>query len=229
MAGGDFWRMGGGMDAPLLPHLEFGASRDDAELCVLLMHGLGADGYDFADVARVWSEAALPRKWRFVLPHAPDLEVTINLGARMPAWYDILDLSQPRAVNWDHVAASQARIEALLENEPAKKIVLAGFSQGGAMALQVGLRRQESIAGILVMSGYLLADEEHPTPAKAADVPIGLFHGSDDPVVPLLAAEQAKDALEAAQFSPTSKVYPGMPHAVCEEEIRDAFAWLENV
>lgn len=215
------------MTDPVLPCLEIGASREDAELSVLLMHGLGADGHDFADVATILSRAAAPRRWRFVLPHAPPQAVTINAGMCMPAWYDILDLSQPRAVNWDTVAQSQQRIEALIANQCSGRIVLAGFSQGAAMALHVGLRRQESIAGILAMSGYLLESDEHPCPAKLADLPVGIFHGSDDPVVPLIAAEQAKVALDAAGFSPTIKVYGGMGHSVCDDEIRDVYEWLD--
>jgi phospholipase/carboxylesterase len=217
------------MSDSLLPCLEIGASPEEAELCVILMHGLGADGHDFEDFATGLSQAALPRKWRFVLPHAPEQAVTINMGMRMPAWYDILDLSQPREVDWDSVEDSRQNIDALLDRESAQKIVLAGFSQGGAMALHVGLRRQQSIAGILVMSGYLLESEGHPCPAKGADFPIGLFHGSADPVVPLAAAEQAQVTLGEAGFSPTIKVYEGMAHSLCEDEIRDAFEWLGNL
>jgi phospholipase/carboxylesterase len=148
------------------------------------------------------------------------------MGMVMPAWYDILDMSQPRDVNWKTVADSHVRIEALVQDEHANKLVLAGFSQGAAMALHVGLRRQSSVAGILMMSGYLLENDEHPCPAKANEFPIAILHGSADPVVPLAAAEQAKLSLEAAGYSPTFKTYPGMQHSVCDEEIRDVFGWL---
>jgi len=214
---------------PLLPRLEIGAPRDEAELSVILMHGLGADGYDFADVANALSETALPRRWRFVLPHAPQQAVTINAGMRMPAWYDILDLSQPRAVDWDTVEASRRQIDALVEDERAAKIVLAGFSQGGAMALHVGLRRQASIAGIIAMSGYLLESEALPCPARGADFPIALFHGDRDAVVLPLAAERSLHALSLAGHAPTLKIYEGMEHSVCDAEIRDVFAWLEEL
>jgi phospholipase/carboxylesterase len=193
------------------------------------MHGLGADGHDFADVATLLSKAAQPRKWRFVLPHAPKMAVTINLGMRMPAWYDIIDLEHPRSVNWDTVAESTRNIEALLKAERAEKIVLAGFSQGAAMALHVGLRHSSAIAGILMMSGYLLESDEHPCPEKSAEMPIGILHGSDDEVVPLAAAEGTVAALDGAGYSPTFKVYQGMGHSVSEEEIGDVFAWLEQV
>ena len=151
------------------------------------------------------------------------------MGMVMPAWYDILDMSQPREVNWDSVEESHKRIETLAENEPAPKLVLAGFSQGAAMALHVGLRRQASLAGILVMSGYLLENGEHPCPDKAADFPIAIFHGSTDPVVPLAAAQQSMATLGAKGYSPSFRVYDGMEHSLCDEEIRDVFAWLSTL
>ncbi len=212
-----------------LQYLEFGATREEAELCVILMHGLGADGHAFADVAQAHAGAAQPRKWRFVLPHAPSIPVTINTGMSMPAWYDILDMSHTREVDWETVAQSHANIDALLEEECAQKVVLAGFSQGGAMALHVGLRRQEPVAGILVMSGYLLENDTHPCPAKDVEIPIGFFHGSADPVVPLIAAETAASTLGLAGFEHSFRIYEGMQHSVCDEEIRDVFAWLDGL
>lgn len=219
------------MDDKLLAHLEIGASREEAELSVILMHGLGADAHDFEDVAAALSRAAEPRKWRFVLPNAPRQAVTINMGMHMPAWYDILDMSTPRDVNWETVAESARNIEALLKRETAEKIVLAGFSQGAAMALHVGLRNQESIAGVLMMSGYLLESEEHKCPDKVetADFPIGIFHGSDDAVVPVIAARQTSEALHAHGYAQTLKIYAGLEHSVSEDELRDVFAWLEPI
>ena len=193
---------------------------------MILMHGLGADGHDFADVAQFLSRSAEPRKWRFVLPHAPIRAVTINMGMRMPAWYDILDMSHPREVNWEEVEASAASIATMLSHESAPKRILAGFSQGGAMALHVGLRHQESIVGALVMSGYLLESEAHCCPERSRDFPIGFFHGTDDAVVPLGAAEASVETLKGSGFAPTMKRYPGMQHSVCDEEIRDVFLWL---
>lgn len=198
-------------------------------MSVLLMHGLGADANDFADVGEALSRAAEPRKWRFVLPNAPVQSVTINMGMRMPAWYDIIDLSHPRAVNWETVEQSTRSIEALLARESAAKIVLAGFSQGAALALHVGLRNQDSIAGILMMSGYLLESDEHPCPEKTAGFPIGLFHGSDDPVVPAAAAETAVAILWENGYAASLKVYEGLEHSVFEDELRDVFRWLEQV
>jgi len=209
-----------------LQFLEIGAPREEAELCVVLMHGLGADGHDFADVAVMLHEAAKPAQWRFVLPHAGKIPVTINMGMLMPAWYDIIDLSHPRAVDWGTVDSSQEEIEKIMGNEPADKIILAGFSQGGAMALHVGLRHQEKLAGIAAMSGYLLESDDHPVPANKGDLPIGIFHGTDDEVVPFSAAEVTRDALNSAGYHPTFKRYGGLGHSVSEQEIRDLFEWL---
>lgn len=213
-------------ESATLPYLEFGATKEDAELCVILMHGLGADGHDFADVAAMLCQAALPKRWRFVLPHAPSIPVTINMGMEMPAWYDIISLTHPRDVNWDTVAVSQKKIEALIAAEPAEKIILAGFSQGAAMALQVGLRHQEKITGILMMSGYLMESAEHPAPPSQGDLPIGILHGTGDEVVAIEAAQTAKKSLEAAGYSPSFKSYAGLGHSVSEEEIRDVLEWL---
>ena len=198
-------------------------------MSVILMHGLGADGHDFADVAEALSGAAAPRKWRFVLPHAPIQAVTINMGMKMPAWYDILDMSQPREVNWETVEKGALAVEALLARESAGKIVLAGFSQGAALGLHVGLRNQDSIAGILMMSGYLLVSDAHPCPKNAGDFPIGIFHGNADPVVPAAAAEQTVAVLEQNGYAPTIQVYQGLEHSVFEDELRDVFGWLNQV
>lgn len=210
------------------PPLEIGASPDEAALTVILMHGLGADANDFADVAQALCQAATPRQWRFVLPNAPVLPVTINAGMRMPAWYDILDLSHPRDVDWDTVEESRVNIDTLADREVAPKLVLAGFSQGGAMALHVGLRRTKPLDGILVMSGYLLESEAHPCPPRNGDCPIAILHGSADSMVPLAAAERTKETLTSAGHEPSMKIYQGMEHSVCDEEVQDLFAWLDS-
>lgn len=215
-------------DPSALQCLEIGADNADADLCVILMHGLGADGHDFEDVARMLCQAALPSRWRFVLPHAPSIPVTINMGAEMPAWYDILDLSHPRDVDWKTVAVSQQQIESLIAAETASKIVLAGFSQGAAMALHLGLRHQSKIAGVLAMSGYLLESEDHPVPPCEGPLPISILHGNADDVVPIRAAEEALHSLEAAGYTPTFKSYVALGHSVAQEEVRDVFEWLKK-
>jgi phospholipase/carboxylesterase len=212
---------------PALPFLEIGAPREEADLSVILMHGLGADGHDFADVAQALCHAAHPRRWRFVLPHAPQMPVTINMGMTMPAWYDILSLDHPRAVDWNTVAASQMQLEDLVAAESTPNLVLAGFSQGAAMALQIGLRHQAKISGILVMSGYLLESEDHPAPPSEGPLPIAILHGDQDSVVPLEAAESALQLLKAAGYAPTFQTYPGLDHSVSETEVHDVLSWLQ--
>ena len=215
-------------DSSELQCLEIGATREEAELTVILMHGLGADGHDFEDVAQMLCDAASPRRWRFVLPHAKQLPVTINMGMLMPAWYDILDLSHPREVNWETVADSQTQIESLIAAEPAEKLILAGFSQGAAMALHAGLRHPNRIAGVLLMSGYLLESDDHPAPTCESPLPIGILHGTDDEVVPLIAAEETLKSLLTAGYEPRFKSYPGLGHSVSQEEVRDVFDWLSE-
>ncbi|MEM7385636.1 MAG: alpha/beta fold hydrolase [Verrucomicrobiota bacterium] len=212
-----------------LPYLEFGAARGEADLCILLMHGLGADGHDFAGVAEAWTQAAASRKWRFVLPHAPVQAVTVNMGVRMPSWYDILSFSEPREVDWESVKASRQSIEGLIDEEAPDRLVLAGFSQGAAMALHVGLRRQTKTEGVLMMSGYLLESETERCPEKVDDLTIGIFHGSEDPVVPLEASGRTETRLKEKGFVPSLKVYQGMEHAVCDDEVDDVFRWLVGV
>ena len=214
------------MDLPKLKTLEIGAGREEAELSIILMHGLGATGEDFADVAHVLSRSALPQKWRFVLPHAGEIPVTINNGMTMPAWYDIISLTHPREVDWDTVDRCQRQIEDLIKIERAPRMILAGFSQGAAMALHVGLRNQSKIKGVLMMSGYLVESKERPAPAPDSDLPIAICHGQEDEVVPLEAAETTLASLKAVGYEPTYKSYPGLPHSVSQEEIEDVFDWL---
>ncbi|MEM0970012.1 MAG: alpha/beta fold hydrolase, partial [Verrucomicrobiota bacterium] len=191
-----------------------------------------ASGHDFFPVAEQWVRLAKPKRWRFVLPHAPHQPVTVNQGFVMPAWYDILDLTESRAANWDTVAEGAKQIEAFLDAELAKteKVVLAGFSQGAAMSLHVGLRHPSNVSGIVAMSGYLLQDEDHPCPEKGEEeFPIGIFHGDADPVVPVRAAHTAKKTLEEKGYEPTIQIYPGLEHSVATEEVLHVFRWLEAV
>ena len=217
------------MNERKLRTLEIGAGREEAELTVILMHGLGANGEDFADVAHVLSRSALPQKWRFVLPHAEEIPVTINNGMRMPAWYDIISLTHPRAVDWETVDSCQQQIEVLMEEEEGPRMILAGFSQGAAMALHVGLRNQVKIQGVLMMSGYLVESEERPAPAPEEDLPVlpvTILHGEEDEVVPLEAAETTLASLRTAGYEPSFQSYPGLPHSVSQEEVQDVFNWL---
>jgi phospholipase/carboxylesterase len=198
---------------------------------VVWMHGLGADGYDFVDVPPV---LRLPESLavRFVFPHAPMQPVTINGGMVMRAWYDVRHDAGARREDEPGVRASQQRIEALIAREkargiPADRLVLAGFSQGGAMALHTGLRHGERLAGVMALSCFLPLAEQVGAEASTAnrDVPIFLAHGTHDPVIPLARARQAHEVLTRLGYPVEWHEYP-MPHSVCDAEIRDIGAWL---
>ena len=199
---------------------------------VIWLHGLGADGNDFAPII---PELRLPaRAIRFVFPNAPQIPVTINGGMVMPAWYDISDVAVRRE-DERGVRASQAAIEALIEREikrgsPAGNIVLAGFSQGGAIALQTALRHPERIAGVMALSTYLPLADLLPAEASTAnrDVPIFMAHGTADPVITLTRAEQSRDQLKSLGYRIEWHAYP-MPHSVCPQEIADIGTWLQRV
>jgi len=199
---------------------------------VVWLHGLGADGHDFAPIV---PELRLPVPVRFVFPHAPMRAVTINRGAVMRAWYDVRGVDGERREDADGVRASQAEIEALIARERARgidasRLVLAGFSQGGAMALHTGLRHPERLAGILALSCFLpLADDLAREAAPAnRDVPIFMAHGVHDDLIPLARARRARAILAGLGWRVEWHEYP-MPHAVCAEEIADVSAWLTRV
>jgi phospholipase/carboxylesterase len=199
---------------------------------IIWLHGLGADGNDFAPIV---PELRLPKTAiRFVFPHAPVQPVTINGGMRMRAWYDISDGANRRE-DEHGVRASQVLIETLIGREKergtkAERLVLAGFSQGGAIALQTGLRHPERIAGIMALSTYVPVGETLTAEASAAnrDVPIFMAHGSYDPVIPLGRAEQSRGLLQSLGYPVEWREY-GMPHSVCPEELADIGVWLGKV
>lgn len=201
---------------------------------ILLMHGLGADGNDFVPIAQEMDLKAVGPV-RFVFPNAPVIPVTINGGYRMPAWYDILGTDLVRREDEAGLRQSHAALEALLAREktrgiPASRIVVAGFSQGCAMALMTGLRHAESLAGIVGLSGYLplaatTATERH---AANAATPIFLAHGQQDNVVQIDRAVASRDALQALGYSVQWHDY-AMAHSVCIEEIADLNRWLLQV
>ena len=201
---------------------------------VIWMHGLGADGHDFEPIV---PELDLPDSLpvRFVFPHAPMRPVTINAGMVMRAWYDVAGQGGTRREDEEGVRASQRAIEALIEREKkrgltAGQIVLAGFSQGGAMALQTGLRHPERLAGLLVLSSFLPLPDTLAAEASLAnrDVPIFMAHGTHDPLIPVSRARDSRDRLLALGYRVQWREYP-MAHAVCAEEIADLSAWLRRV
>ena len=207
------------------------AERPDA--AVIWLHGLGADGHDFEPIV---PELRLPRelRLRFIFPHAPAMPVTINGGMRMPAWYDILQLGGGRE-DEAGIRASEGRLRALVEGQKEtgidpKRIVLAGFSQGGAIALQTALRFSEPLAGVLALSTYLplAATVEGEAHAGNRKTPIFMAHGLYDDVIPLARAEQSRAKLAAMGYPIDWRTYP-MAHSVCAPEIGDIAAFLRGV
>ena len=204
---------------------------------VIWLHGLGADGNDFVPIVPELGLGDAPAV-RFVFPHAPMMPVTINNGYVMRAWYDVSygDLEgRTKQADEKGVRASQAAIEQLIARENARGIadenlVIAGFSQGGAIALHTGLRHAGRLAGIMALSTYLPVP--HTLAAEAAPanraVPIFYAHGIQDAVIPIALAEASRQVLTTAGHSVAWHTY-AMPHSVCVEEIRDISAWLARV
>lgn len=200
---------------------------------VIWLHGLGADGNDFAPIVPELVDPSWPGI-RFVFPHAPMRPVTVNNGVPMRAWYDIKGMSIADKQDAVGIAASVVEVEALIAREngrgvPASRIVLAGFSQGGAMTLAAGLRHGEALAGLVVLSAYLplhdsIEDDRHG--ANHA-TPIFWGHGSADPVVPMALGEQSRQALEAIGHHVDWHSYP-IAHSVNITEINDLRAWLSR-
>jgi phospholipase/carboxylesterase len=217
----------------LLPAVEIEPERP-ADAAVVLMHGLGADGHDFETLV---FELELPPESaiRWVFPHAPIRPVTLNGGMPMRAWFDIIGLDRRSAEDEAGIRESGEHIRELVrrENErgiPSNRIVLAGFSQGGAMALHTALREPEPLAGILALSTYLplsgkLEAEAH---RASAGVPVFMAHGTADPIVPIFLGEGCRDRLSALGHPVEWHTYP-MPHSVCAEEVADVRAWLRRV
>ena len=207
---------------------------DAPRATVLLLHGLGADGRDFVPIAQELDLSGVGPV-RFVFPNAPEMPVTINGGYVMPAWYDILGGDLTAREDERGLRASQAAIEALLVREnargiPASRIVLAGFSQGCAVALMTGLRHAERLAGIVGLSGYLPLAALTPAERHGANAatPVFLAHGRQDDVVPILRATASRAALQALGHPVEWHDY-AMGHSVCAEEISELNQWLLRV
>ena len=207
---------------------------DQPTSAIIMLHGLGADGNDFVPFVEEIDLAAVGAV-RWVFPHAPAIPVTINQGYVMRAWYDILGADMAKREDEAGLRRSMAQVSALIDAErargiDARRIVLAGFSQGCAMTLLTGLRYPERLAGLAGLSGYLplagqLAAERSPA---NDDAPIFLAHGRSDPVVPYAAGVASRDALRAMNFPVEWHEYP-MQHSVCMEEIADLNRWLLRV
>lgn len=214
----------------LLPAVEINPS-GPVTASVIFLHGLGADGHDLTSLA---AELDVPGA-RFVFPHAPVRPVTINGGYRMRAWYDVLGADFGTTQDEDGVRESEQRLRALIRREvergvSAHRIVLAGFSQGGAIALHTALRYPERLAGALALSGYLplvetLQAEAHPA---NKDLPVMLAHGAEDTVIPLTLGEASCRKLNALGYPVTWRSYP-MPHTLCAEEVENVKGWLKGI
>jgi phospholipase/carboxylesterase len=215
------------------PPLEIETGRNPTA-AVIWLHGLGADGHDFEPIV---PELRLPGTVpiRFIFPHAPHRPVTINNGYVMRAWYDIRTAEFVRREDEAGIRESEQTVRGLIEREvargiPAKRIVLAGFSQGGAIVLHVGLRYPERLAGIMALSTYLPLADLFPNEAHPANqtVPIFMAHGTEDPIIPIERGQMSADLLKSSGADVTWRTYE-MGHSVCIEEIGEIAAWLARV
>jgi phospholipase/carboxylesterase len=215
----------------LLPAIEL-ETRPNPDSTVIWLHGLGADGNDFAPIV---PELNLPAHLsvRFIFPHAPTMPVTINGGFIMPAWYDILETTIDRKVDITGLMASADEITAFVDRELERdvasgRIVLAGFSQGGAVAYQVALSYEKPLAGLLAMSSYFATADIIRYSEVNKTIPIRIQHGEFDPVVPEHLGCKATTQLIKNGYSVGYQNYP-MEHSVCPQQIRDISEWLKTI
>ncbi len=216
----------------MLQSTEITTTGETPQLAVIFLHGLGADGHDFEPIV---PELGLRMPVRFVFPHAPVRPVTINGGMAMRAWYDILGFSAKATEDAAGIRTSAAAVTQLIDREvergiAAERIVLAGFSQGGAVALHTALREPRALAGVLALSTYLplantVASERS---AANADIPIFMAHGTADSVLPIELAEFSRRTLEALGYVIEWHAY-SMAHSVCMEEVSAVGAWLASL
>jgi phospholipase/carboxylesterase len=217
---------------PLLECVEL-QTQPDPRGSIIWLHGLGADGFDFVPVVRELQALGAPPA-RYVFPHAPQRPVTINQGYVMRAWYDIVGAQIDQREDEAGIRQSQSQVEALIDREvargtPRSRIVLAGFSQGGAITLQTGLRQREPLAALIVLSAYLPLAASAAAEAAAAGraTPIFMAHGRDDTVVPIDRGRLSRQALEALGCRVQWHEY-AIPHSVSEDEIQDLARFLDE-
>lgn len=201
---------------------------------VIWLHGMGADGHDFETIVPALQlPDTLPI--RYLFPHAPQRTVTVNMGVVMRAWYDIVETDVSRQVDVDSILASAQLLDNLIQREldngvPSEKILLAGFSQGGVIVMHTTLRHAKPLAGILAMSTYLPTVDSLEAERSEANrnIPIFMAHGQNDPVIPIVNAENTREALARLDYNVQLRTYP-MEHHVCIEEIADIRTWLLEV
>lgn len=215
----------------LLPAIEM-ETRSNPDSAVIWLHGLGADGNDFAPIVR---QLRLPKELaiRFIFPHAPSMPVTVNGGFVMPAWYDVFEMQIDRKVDLPGILASVKAINGFVDRElargiAAKRLVIAGFSQGGAVAYHLALSHPAPLGGLLAMSTYLATAEVLTfSPANKA-IPIAIHHGTYDKIVPEVLGKKAAGRLKEEGYQVNYQSYP-MEHSVCPEQIDDISRWLQGV
>ena len=205
----------------LLPSIEQ-ETRPNPDATVIWLHGLGADGYDFAPIV---PELNLPESLaiRFIFPHAPSIPVTVNNGFVMPAWFDIMEMEIDRKIDSKQLLISAAAIARYVDRELARgidsrRIILAGFSQGGAVAYQVGLSYPKPLGGLIAMSTYFATSDSIELNQANLGLPIEIYHGLYDPVVPQVLGIRAADFLKNRSYAVSFRTYP-MEHAVCPQQI----------
>ena len=216
---------------PLLPAIETNPAQT-AENSVIWLHGLGADGHDFAPLV---PELDLPDTLavRFIFPHAPSIPVTINNGYIMPAWYDITELSTlDRHIDRAGLEASALAVHKLIDREiergvAPEKIIIAGFSQGGAVGYEAALSYPKTLGGLMTLSTYFATHNSIALHPGNASIPLFISHGTQDDVVPEQLGQQAFELLLAKGYRPEYKTY-AMGHSVCPEQIVDIAAWLKK-
>jgi phospholipase/carboxylesterase len=215
----------------LLPHITIETGSKPVA-SVIWLHGLGASGHDFESIV---PHLKLPENLptRFIFPHAPEIPVTINGGYVMPAWYDILEMNIERKIDESQIQQSSDAIAAFIEKEisrgiPSQKIILAGFSQGGAVAYHCGLSFDKPLAGVLALSTYFATWRTLKIHPANKAVPLHLFHGTHDDVVLESMGLEARRVLIEKGFEPEFKTYP-MSHEVCLEEVRDISEVLKTL
>lgn len=214
-----------------LPCIEI-ETRENVDASIIWLHGLGANGHDFEPIVpelNLPADAAL----RFVFPHAPSMPVTINGGMLMPAWYDILDISMDHEIDLAGIMRSAGQVSTLIDRElsrgiDSRRIIIAGFSQGGVIAYHVALTFIKPLAGVLALSAYLATWETIKPAAANNALPIMICHGLYDPVVPEPLGRQAVSLLTQMGYKPDYQTYP-MQHSVCAEEIAHISDWIQKI
>lgn len=206
-------------------------TRSNPTAAVIWLHGLGASGHDFEPVV---PELGLPESAavRFIFPHAPDMPVTINGGMTMPAWYDIKAMDIDRIVDTDQLMASSDAVAKLVDREiergvKSENIIIAGFSQGGAVAYELGLSYPKRLGGIVALSTYFATAKTVSVSDANRGIPISIYHGTHDPMVPESLGRLSVEKLKELGFDPSYRTFP-MEHSVCLEEVQDIGGFIRK-